>query len=136
MRFAAVALLSVFLFACKGEKGDTGDTGARGPSGPVSSPPNSPDILTFEGAVTSNDQFVFIGDTGDNYAISVYIGAGTSFSELPYFLPAQGVNAFFVAGGLQVEIFNAQLAGATNYRIVLVRSGASAGLSDRLCDPF
>lgn len=133
MRYAVLAVLIFALPACKGPKGETGNDGSRGPagpSGPSGQIPNAPDILTFEGNVTSNDQFVFIGDTGTNYALSVYIGAGSSYSELPYFLPAQGVNAFFIASGTQVELVNAQLAAATKYRIVLVRVGAAAGLSD------
>lgn len=128
MRYAVVLALLATL-GCKGPKGEAGPPGAPAPAG---APVNAPDILTFEGGVVGNLMFVSVPLSTGEYSLSVYIGDAISFTELPYFLPAEGVNTYYLADTNSVDIYNAQLAGATRYRIVLVRINAAPGLSDRL----
>lgn len=126
MRYAIVLSL-LFLVSCKGPKGEQGPVG---PGAPSSAPVNAPDILTFEGVITGNLMFVSVPSSGE-YSLSVYIGDSISMTELPYFLPGEGVNTYYLADSNSVDIYNASLAGATRYRIVLVRIAASPGLSGR-----
>ena len=120
-------IISMFsLNSCKGDKGDAGPAGATGPAGPLPDP--SAEILTLEGAVTSNDFTVAAPLDSSSIAISVYVGDATDVAELPYWLPGSGVNTFFLARLGEVQIFNAVLAGAISYRIVIVRTATTSSL--------
>jgi hypothetical protein len=120
MRYAVLLALSVFLLpSCKGEKGDTGPSGING----------NANVTEYSGFVTNNDFLVFVNGNPDSYFVAVDIGDGTNYSQLPYFLPADGVNTFFLFRNGVVEIVNAQLAAATRYRIFLVARSATGSLS-------
>ena len=129
MKKKVVPFLVIFisLFLSLGCQGDKGDQGPPGPAGPLPDP--SAEILTLEGIVASNDFTVAAPLDSTSIAISVYVGDATDVAELPYYLPGFGVNAFFVARLGEVQIINALLAGANSYRIVIVRTASSSGLS-------
>ena len=110
-------IISLFMLAsCKGpmgkqgERGDNGNTGLPGPGA----------FVFLNGNVISDD-FV-ITDSRINQAdqISVYLGDGTNAAQLPYYLPAKGINTFYVFRRSQVEIVNAQTAGATKYTVEII----------------
>lgn len=110
-KLTVLSLVSfLFLFGCKGEKGETG---ARGPAG------NTFELVT--GSVPNNAFAVTDNRFINVSQMSVYVGDGTSLSELPYYLPASGVNAYclYKPATHSVEIYNAQLAGATIYVIAV-----------------
>lgn len=104
-------LLCLTLVSCKGSKGETGPRGTDGAS----------NIKVFSGSVSNNDFVIASSFFSQAKSGSVYLSDGTTLTESPYFLPAQGVNTFWVmrpASG-QVEIVNAALAGAVSYIIVI-----------------
>lgn len=114
-----LAVAFVISGCTKKEKGDKGDRGAA-----------AGQFQTISGNVVSNDQTIFVPmlDASSNM-VTVYLLDSSAAAELPYFLPAAGVNAFYVAGIGSVRIFNAQLAGALTYSIVVINPVSSAGLS-------
>lgn len=74
----------------KGPQGERGETGAMGDPGPGA-------IRIYSGPVTSDDFTVTIPERPATIAqITIYVSDGSTFAELPYFLPAQGVNAFAI----------------------------------------
>jgi hypothetical protein len=75
MRFAVVALLSVFLFACKGDKGDRGDPGQTGfPA------PNQTTIFEKTGTVGLGS--VFLGRSlQSNSVVLVYLESASTVGE-------------------------------------------------------
>lgn len=111
----AVAFLACLAMGCKGEKGDKGDRGITGLTGPSGS------FELVSGSVSSNSFSVTDSRFSGVAQITVYVGDATSLSELPYFLPASGVNTYFIfkPNTNTVEIYNAQLAGATIYIIAV-----------------
>lgn len=108
----AVMLLTV---GCVGKKGDPGATGIQGLRGPG-------DIEVFSGAVTSDDFTVTDSRIGSAKEITVYVSAGGSLAELPYYLPGSGTNVFQIItpSTSKIEIFNGVLAGASQYVVVCI----------------
>ena len=105
---------SLLVMGCvkKGEKGDAGMAGLRGPG-------------SFEmllGPVSSDNFTVTDSRISQAKQITVYLSDGTNLVEMPYFLPASGVNAFFIAAPInsQIQIVNGVEADATSYVIVLI----------------
>lgn len=120
MKRLAITLLALGLMSCKGPQGDKGD---KGPGA----------VTNLSGIVSSNSFYVFNSAITPNANVFVSIGDGFSFTELPYFLPAQGFNTYYMISPGSVQIFNAQLAGATAYKITVV-SAAPAYIGSKLLE--
>jgi len=110
----AVALLAVV--GCKGPAGDKGDPGQAG----IPGRPGPGAFVFLNGSVSSNDFIVTDSRIAQADQISVYLGDGTNNSQLPYFLPAVGINTFYLFRPGQVEIYNAMTAGATRYVVEII----------------
>lgn len=111
-----IAVIALTLaIGCRGKTGDKGDAGLQGIRGP-----GRIEILT--GTVTSNDFTVTDSRISQSSDVTVLIGGPSALAELPYFLPTQGINTFDVINlqGNQIEIVNAQTAGAAQYAITLI----------------
>ncbi len=121
-------LICLLALGCKVKQGDQGPPG---PAGPLSDP--SAEILTLEGVVTSNDFTVSAPLDSTSIALAVYIQDSTGdVIELPVWVPASGVNALFLARTGEIQIINAQLAGAVSYRIVIIREPVGSSGLERL----
>lgn len=107
MKRTLIAVAVLLLASCKGPQGDKGD---RGPG----------TVTNLSGVVTSNSFYVFNQAITPNANVFVSIGDGLSFTELPYLLPAQGFNTYYLLSPGSVQIVNAQYAGATAYKITAV----------------
>lgn len=106
-------LICMVLVACKGKQGDKGDNGVQGLRGP-----GQIEIIT--GSVSGNDFNVFDSRISPSKQISVYLNSGGAAVEMPYFLPASGVNAYDVITPGKIEIVNGSIAGATGYTVILI----------------
>lgn len=106
-------LLASIGIGCKGQKGDRGEAGLQGARGASGS------FELISGAVSNNAFTVSDSRLSTASQLTVYIGDAISLSELPYYLPASGVNTYFLFKPATdaVEIYNAQLAGASTYII-------------------
>ena len=112
-RLLVLGFLCLAVCGCENFKGDKGDTGLPGGTGEVG---------IVSGVVTGDLMNVFSGDITLPASISVYLkDPSVSQIELPYFLPGLGVNAYYLIFPGKVQIFNAQLAGATSYEIYIVK---------------
>ena len=112
MAFVVCALVLMGCDKLKGDKGDKGDPG-----------PGRVQLIT--GAVSSNDFSVAVPvNPAVVGALHVFISDGSDWSELPYFLPASGVNTYFLytpgSTSGTVRILNGVLAGGTEYQIVVI----------------
>jgi hypothetical protein len=107
-----LSLLLISSVGCEKFKGDKGDVGPPGPG--------TMEVLT--GVVVSNQFTIFDPKVKQANQITVYIGDSNDMAELPYFIPSEGVNTYhLIDKSLSwVEIYNAQLAGAIQYTIVMI----------------
>ena len=106
MKLLAVLALSTII-GCKGPQGDQGQ---RGPG----------TVTNLSGVVNSNNFFVVNPALTANSNVFVSIGDGLAYIELPYFLPSQGINTYYLLGTGNITIYNAMAAGATSYKITIV----------------
>lgn len=116
MRKLFLAALLIFGVACKGPKGDKGDSG-----------PGT--VTTYTGVIFSDSQLIGVGAYADSSDISVFVGDGINYIECPYWAPSLNLNVYYAAAAPLVTIYNAKTAAATHYKIVVITSAASAGLS-------
>lgn len=110
-----VVLFGLVVVGCKGKNGNDGAAGIQGLRGP-----GTFEMLT--GPVASDSFTVNDSRIEEASLITVYLFDGNFYVEMPYLLPAHGVNAFPVIDidNNQISIVNGQLAGATSYLIVLI----------------
>lgn len=114
-----LAVLGAFsLVGCE-KKGDKGDQGDPGPG----------QITVYNGSITSNTQIISVAALTSNSLVSVYVGAGGEWSELPYFMPGAGINTYYISENYVVTIYNAQTAAATSYKIVVINDVSTSGIS-------
>ena len=112
MKFKLYLFVLLLLGACKGPVGSKGDKGDHGP-GSV--------IYMYEGTVPNNLFNVNTPKVTNNSIVTVSIGDATGhWSELPYYLPGLGYNAYFIARPGFVEIGNALSAGASYYKVQVI----------------
>jgi hypothetical protein len=116
MKRLMLVTLCLFLVSCKGKDGADGETGRPGSTGL----PGTAEFTLYEGVVSSNAMLIPTPRMNSRSNVSVYIGDSISFTELPYFLPASGINTYFTLFSASVSIINASTAGATRYRIVVM----------------
>lgn len=111
-------LLSIFtvlaLSGCK-LKGDRGDKGDQGPG----------TIKIYSGPILSNVFDVTIPEIPTEIAqITAYIDNGSVWIELPFYIPAQGVNAYNYyapsSNSGTMTFGNCQLAGALEWEVVVI----------------
>lgn len=113
MKRMLMAGLLVLAVGCKGPKGDQGPQGVAGPGG-------AGKVDVIAGVVSSNFFRVTDSRIKTTSNVTVLIGIGGSFVELPVFIPVDGVNSLAVVFNGYVEIYNAQLANASSYQIVIL----------------
>lgn len=109
--YVSIVLLLITV-GCKGKQGETGVQGLRGPGS----------VEMLSGTVTSDAFSVSDPRIGTAKQITVYMSAGGILIESPYFLPASGFNTYYIVtpGASKIDIYNASLASATGYLIVLI----------------
>ncbi len=110
MKKLIILALALGCLGCKGPAGKNGRDGAS---------PIIKESKIITGSVISNDFTIYSYDIGDASQVSVYLSNGSQATELPYYLPAQGVNAFYIATTGSIRFVNCQLAGGTSYIISL-----------------
>lgn len=98
-----------------------GTIGCRGPKGDDA--PGS--ITSLTGIIYSDDFTVTNEALTPNANVFVAVGDEIHFTELPYYLPALGVNATYVLTRGSVQILNAKAAGAYTYKITIVKLAPS-----------
>jgi hypothetical protein len=113
-KLMCVSMLMLLAVGCA-KKGDRGDTGIQGLRGPGT-------IEYISGPVGSNDFNVDDPRIGAASQVTVYLVNAGVYLESPYFLPASGVNTYYVGTPSlsRIQIVNASLAGASSYLIVLI----------------
>jgi hypothetical protein len=101
MKKILAALMLVCLIGCKGEKGDQGQAGL----------PGTANTRIVSGVVSGDTFTVTDSALCSAGSVSVYIGVVGAFTEMPYFLPSQGINTFYIwrSGACAVDIYNAKL---------------------------
>jgi len=103
---------------CKGPEGSKGDPGQSGLPGK----PGNGGFVFLSGAVTSDDFIVYDSRINQADQIGVYMGDGTSMTQLPVFLPTLGVNCTYLFRNGQIEIYNAKKAGSVSYVVEIIIS--------------
>ena len=114
-RFFIASLLCLFLAGCGqfGQKLLGVEDGKDGINGAGT-------IQQITGGIFNNNFTVFDSRIKTTSNITVIIGGGGEWAELPYFLPASGVNTFFIIKSGSIQIINASLAGGTGYVVTII----------------
>jgi hypothetical protein len=116
-KLMCVVLLCVASVSCKGPSGEKGDPGQAGLPGP-----GNGGFVFLNGAVTSDDFTITDSRINQANQIGVYVGDGSVATQLPFFMPALGMNCIYMLKNGQIEIFNAQKAGATKFVVEIIVS--------------
>ena len=132
MKRLAIVLLCGVLIGCRGPKGDTGPQGMQGPQGAS----GAGKIEIISGSVTSD--YIKITDSRIKTSsyVSVFVGAGGAYAELPYLLPDYNIQVASIISNGVVEIYNAKFASAVYYQVIILTPTAapmpSGQFGDRL----
>jgi len=115
MKRSIIVIGILLMIGCKGPAGDRGQEGKLGPTGPTQ-------IAVVSQNVMGN--YMVISDPRLNQAsgILVYNANSGSVASLPYYLPAIGINTYYVwtPGNSVVEIYNSQSAGAAQVVVTII----------------
>lgn len=76
----------------------------------------------ISGPVISDDFVVTDSRIAHASQINVYLNTSGSLVQMPIYLPALGLNALYIAtpSASKIELFRSQLAGASQYVIVII----------------
>ena len=110
LMWAGVLLLG--FVGCQGKQGARGLNGENGAG----------NVIVLSGDVLSDEFIVTEGSISRARLAGVYVSSGNEYIALPVYLPAIGVNAYYIAN-LQTSVitfYNLKKAGATKWTIALV----------------